>query len=211
MFEANSYEIKGSRVYPVKRYFNWSGVNIERFKRTAHFQLRSNWCWTAELTNTLRFYGVAIKQRQLAAYTCDVSFRGIARNCPATATQMNDHLNLCDFDLNGKLYCAYGSFYDGRPSAEWVLNQLEAGRTIIVGLKGNSIGHAVTLLGAKWNWVNGERVITSLVYHDPASTSTYDRYNGIKTTNNARAFIKSVYVYFEISADVINHEVEWLD
>jgi hypothetical protein len=138
---------------------SFEGVRAQ--SRSAGRQEMQNWCWAASIEMVLRFHGVRIDQDEIVCqvFGCNVDM-------PATAQHILWALNGWRIDASGRRFAVAADPY---VASGWQLIEDLAYRwPLIVGLRGEPIGHAYVLTAVRYSvdpW--GRPVFHSVVLRDP--------------------------------------------
>lgn len=128
---------------------------------TGGWQRMQNWCWAASIEMVLRFHGVQVRQDEIACqvFGCNVDM-------PATAEHIVWALNGWRIDGSGLRFAVAADPY---VASGWQLIENLAYRwPLIVGLRGEPVGHAYVLTAVRYSvdaW--GRPVFHPVVLRDP--------------------------------------------
>lgn len=140
------------------------GVPRDVFDYVRSEQQQDMWCWAACVEMVIRFYGIAVEQRQIVRRVY-----GVPANQPADDRTISASLNGWGFDMQHRRVSVRSSVLSGTPAPWILLRELAKGCPILLTFNpGVAVGHAVVVTGA--SVINGD--IASLVYRDPSPHET---------------------------------------
>ena len=125
-------------------------------------QRQANWCWAATVQMVLNYHGLYVTQEQVVQ-----RIYGALLDRPAQPAQIMQALSGWAPDARGRRSTIHASNYIFRGSE--IVNDLGYGWPIIVGLRGNPIGHAYVLTGVYYSvdWRTNEPIFDRVVLRDP--------------------------------------------
>jgi len=116
----------------------------------------------------LNGYGVNITQGQIVQRTYGTDDYDNLPNWPRTFQAIHNKLNNWSFDNNGRPYRVSAAIGMGAPTPSILVNELLAGKPLIVGYKSSSnSGHAVVVTAVSYYGTPNNPNIQSIVVRDP--------------------------------------------
>ena len=188
-----------AKVFAQLPNYPYAGIPRHKMEYVAAAQENSQWCWAASIQMVLNYYGVDINQRQIVARTFGTGLFGTLPNRPASDQVITANLNNWSIDNRGRRYIVNARHNGGAPNPEWLLNELQQKRPIVVGYvpPGANQGHAVVITAASYSYsptfVGPKPVIHSIVVRDPFPTqqNIYNRgrveYSGAQFASRMRS------------------------
>lgn len=139
-----------------------AGVPSNQFQFFAAPQRMSNWCWAACVQMTLNYHGLFVSQEMVVQ-----RIFGNQINQPGQPQMILAALSGWSADARGRFSAIHASPYVIRGSQ--IVGDLANRWPLIVGLRGNPIGHAYVLTGVYYtvNQFNNEPIFQGVVLRDP--------------------------------------------
>ncbi|WP_461044012.1 C39 family peptidase [Spirosoma harenae] len=144
------------------------GIPKNRFDHFASAQTNSNWCWAASLQMIFNYYGIDITQAQIVRRSYGSDPYGNLPNWTGSMQLITANLNNWSFTNSGIQYSVQASLNLGPPNPTYMIQELSAGRPILIGYKsGPNSGHAVVITACSYIQTNLGPYIQSIVVRDP--------------------------------------------
>lgn len=144
------------------------GVQSAQMNFFAAAQNNSQWCWAAAIQMVLNYYDVNITQEQIVARTYGSDPYGNLPNWAGSFQAITANLNNWNVDNSGNSYSVKAIVNSGAPTPAVLLQELSAGRPVIVGYSsGQNSGHAVVITAASFTQSYNGPIIQSVVVRDP--------------------------------------------
>jgi hypothetical protein len=176
-------------------------VDADRINFVASAQRKSQWCWAASIEMVLRYYGVAITQEQIVRRSYGGDPNGNLPNWAGSFQTITANLNNWSVDNYGEYYEVRASINGGAPTPDILLRQLNAGYPVIAGYhSGPQSGHAVVIIGARYDISNYGPIIKSVIVLDPWP-DTENIQNGGWREIPGTEFAQSMQAYWYISVN----------
>lgn len=151
-----------------KQQLYYAGIPSNQMNYFSAAQQNSQWCWAASIQMVLNGYGVNITQSQIVQRTYGTDDYGNLPNWPGTFQAIHNNLNNWSFDNSGRPYRVSAAIGMGAPTPSILVNELLAGKPLIVGYKSSSnSGHAVVVTAVSYYGTPNNPNIQSIVVRDP--------------------------------------------
>lgn len=125
-------------------------------------QRQANWCWAATIQMVLNYHGLYVSQEQVVE-----RIYGTLVDRPAQPSEILQALSGWAPDVRGRFSAIYATNYIFHGSQ--IVEDLAFKWPIIVGLRGNPIGHAYVLTGVYYsvNMYTNEPIFSRVILRDP--------------------------------------------
>jgi hypothetical protein len=143
------------------------GIPSNQMNYYASAQNNSQWCWAASIQMVLNYYGVSINQEQIVARTYGTDYAGNLPNWAGSLDAIHNNLNNWSMDNYGYSYTVSASMGRGAPTPAILVQELSAGRPIIIGYQTGQGGHAVVITAVSYIPTMNGPYIQSIVVRDP--------------------------------------------
>lgn len=143
------------------------GIPSNQMNYYSASQNNSQWCWAASIQMVLNYYGVNIQQEQIVARTYGTDYNGNLPNWSGSLEVIHQNLNNWSMDNRGDSYSVSASMGWKAPNPTYLIQELSAGRPIIIGYQTGQGGHAVVITAASYIPTASGPYIQSIVVRDP--------------------------------------------
>jgi len=130
-------------------------------------QRQANWCWAATIQMVLNYHGLYVSQEQVVE-----RIFGALVDRPAQSSEILMALSGWAPDVHGGFSAIYATNYNFYPSQ--IVRDLAFKWPIIVGLRGNPIGHTYVLTAVYYRYSSSndnEPILSKVVLRDPLPTN----------------------------------------
>lgn len=140
-----------------------AGIPSHEFSYSAARQRSQNWCWAATIQMVLNYHGLYVSQEQVVARI----FGGRLPDAPGSPTQIMQALSGWAPDARGRYSGITATTFIPDPAT--IVRDLQRRWPLIVGLRGETIGHAYVLTAVQYEQdpYSGRVYPTHAVLRDP--------------------------------------------
>lgn len=181
------------------------GIPTSHMDYFAARQLRKNWCWAASIKMVLKYYGVAITQKQIVERTYGTDKFGRLPNWAASYKIIHRNLNNWDIDNDDNKYSVTAKIRFGRPNHIWLINEINAQRPVIVAYNtGATTGHAVVITGLSFVFKKPTPTVIKIAVRNPWPSKQNIASKGRKTYSGVFANKIDAFWSIRVSEDKRN-------